>query len=313
VPSAHAIAVENGITIEEARASLDRRKRERQDALRKLKTGELSHPLPFYLRELRNRDRGWGNPVPVHGLLSGHKRDRLFRDFFPVSDLSLSPIPPEDLDASMERVFSGNMPDYTCVLSKEWRFEEVAKDAARSIGYEFEGRKHACITEIILKALYDLERSIFIYHPNASCEALAKFWTSWDFQRHLADFAERIQRSRVAQSMSRDPRSDTRAAREIMNVQLAVYAHELTRGSIGGTVLSRKEMLRRYQSQFAETVRMLDICWAAAQHYSELKRWLRTDSPLKDGSVPDRAFRTLFDSGKKPGEYRKQSRPSGWK
>lgn len=174
---------------------------------------------------IRNRDRGWGCPVPIYGLVAGHRCGRLFRDFFPVDDLN--PVEPEDLDAILQRVFSGSMPDYTCVLSKEWLFEEITEDAARRLGYEFDGRRHGSIAEIILKALHDLERSVLRYHPNASCEALAKFWTSWNLQRHLAELDERIQRSRVALLMSREPWRDTRAARELMNVQLAVYAHEI--------------------------------------------------------------------------------------
>ncbi len=56
---------------------------------------------------------------------------------------------------------------------------------------------------------------------------------------------------------------------------------------------------------------ILDICWAAGQHYSEWKRWLR--KAVKDGSAPDRAFRAILTSGKVPRENRKQPRPRGWK
>ncbi|MGD1070133.1 MAG: hypothetical protein ABSB15_08330 [Bryobacteraceae bacterium] len=59
------------------------------------------------------------------------------------------------------------------------------------------------------------------------------------------------------------------------------------------------------------TTKVLDVCWAAAQRYSEWKRWLR--EVLKSDSAPDRAFRAILTSGKKPGDYRKQPRPSGWK
>lgn len=58
-------------------------------------------------------------------------------------------------------------------------------------------------------------------------------------------------------------------------------------------------------------VKKLDICWAAGQHYSEWKRWLR--GALRDGSLPDRAFRALLDSGKAPNEFKTRPRPDGWK
>src|ERR1700732_4278885 len=56
---------------------------------------------------------------------------------------------------------------------------------------------------------------------------VAKFWTSWNLQRHLAEFTERIKDSTTARSLSNEPRRAARAAREHLNVQLAVYAHEI--------------------------------------------------------------------------------------
>lgn len=58
-------------------------------------------------------------------------------------------------------------------------------------------------------------------------------------------------------------------------------------------------------------VQKLDMCYAAGQHYSEWKRWLR--GVFKDGSTPDRAFRALLESGKWPREYNSRPRPNGWK
>jgi hypothetical protein len=67
-----------------------------------------------------------------------------------------------------------------------------------------------------------------------------------------------------------------------------------------------------YLAAFPNTrIKFLDICWAARQHYSEWKRWLRKS--VKDGSAPDIAFRSLLTSGELPSEYRKQPRPDGWK
>ena len=73
---------------------------------------------------------------------------------------------------------------------------------------------------------------------------------------------------------------------------------------------NRAELRKTYELQHPG-VMVLDICWAASQHYSEWKRWLR--NAVKDGSAPDRAFRALLESGKSPREYRKAPRPDGWK
>jgi hypothetical protein len=73
---------------------------------------------------------------------------------------------------------------------------------------------------------------------------------------------------------------------------------------------SRQSLRDAYRAIFPDE-RILDICWAAGQHYSEWKRWLR--GAVKDDSTPDRAFRALLASGKRPKEYKKQLRPDGWK
>lgn len=74
--------------------------------------------------------------------------------------------------------------------------------------------------------------------------------------------------------------------------------------------LKRKALRDSYLAAHPRVVK-LDICFAAGQHYTEWKRWLR--GVLKDGSTPDRAFRALLESGKWPREYNSRPRPSGWK
>jgi hypothetical protein len=74
----------------------------------------------------------------------------------------------------------------------------------------------------------------------------------------------------------------------------------------------RGALKKAYLAKFPGVV-ILDICFAAGQHYSEWKRWLHDDDAVKDGSVPDRAFRAILTSGKLPREYRVQRRPKGWR
>jgi hypothetical protein len=212
--------------VQERRRLIREWKQAREDALRKWKA-EGSSPLAFpeQFRIIRNKDQGWGSPVSVVGIVSGLKCRRSFREFLPPGEIS--PVAPEDLSALIKRVFSGNMPDYTCLLEEEWRFGEIEKDAMKRVGHEFEGRKHGSVAEIVLKSLYDLEQSLFLFHQNASCDAVAKFWTSWNVQRHLAEFTERIKESSTVRSLSHEPRRAARAAREHLNVQLAVFAHEI--------------------------------------------------------------------------------------
>ena len=75
-------------------------------------------------------------------------------------------------------------------------------------------------------------------------------------------------------------------------------------------VANRKALRDAYLGQLPG-VKILDICWAAKQRYREWKRWLKRE--LKDDSTPDRAFREVLTSGKRPAELRDAPRPSGWK
>lgn len=90
---------------------------------------------------------------------------------------------------------------------------------------------------------------------------------------------------------------------------------EVSESTLGNTADERAEraaLRDRYFAAFQERIVVLDACWAAGQHYCELKRWLRGPAILKDGSAPDRSFRKLFASGQTPREYKKQPRPKGW-
>lgn len=74
--------------------------------------------------------------------------------------------------------------------------------------------------------------------------------------------------------------------------------------------VNRKKLKDDYLSKFDEPIKILDICWAAGQHYREWKRWLKME--LKDGSTPDIAFRRILADDKKPSELEKKPRPKGW-
>jgi hypothetical protein len=74
---------------------------------------------------------------------------------------------------------------------------------------------------------------------------------------------------------------------------------------------SDRKVLRTFYFQHFPEAKVLDVCWAAGQHYTEWKRWLRY--AVKAGSAPDRAFRAVLTSGKAPQQYRKQCRPNGWR
>jgi hypothetical protein len=62
-----------------------------------------------------------------------------------------------------------------------------------------------------------------------------------------------------------------------------------------------------YRALFPD-VKIQDICWAAEQTYREWRRWINGEA--KDGLKPDRAFRHVLTSNRKPEEIRRQPRPT---
>ena len=75
--------------------------------------------------------------------------------------------------------------------------------------------------------------------------------------------------------------------------------------------LGPKTLRDLYIANFSnEKIKILDMCWAAGQHYREWKRWFAGE--LKAGSTPDLAFRKLLLSGIRPSEYKSKPRPKRW-
>ncbi|HEY6253855.1 MAG TPA: hypothetical protein VI685_28195 [Candidatus Angelobacter sp.] len=75
--------------------------------------------------------------------------------------------------------------------------------------------------------------------------------------------------------------------------------------------ISPRELMNSYLSKFPdEKIKILDICWAAGQHYREWKRWIKNQ--CKDDSTADVAFRRILSSGKRPLEFNKKHRPPKW-
>lgn len=80
---------------------------------------------------------------------------------------------------------------------------------------------------------------------------------------------------------------------------------------ISDDVLAPQQLWAAYRAQFpAERIIIRDLCWAAGQHTTEWKRWIA--GKMADGSAPDRAFRKILASGKRPREFRVSPRPDGW-
>ena len=72
----------------------------------------------------------------------------------------------------------------------------------------------------------------------------------------------------------------------------------------------REELRDSYRANFPDAG-IMDICWAAKQHYREWTRWLKNE--VKDGSKPDRSFLHVLLSEKDAKTLRREIRPKNWK
>jgi hypothetical protein len=70
---------------------------------------------------------------------------------------------------------------------------------------------------------------------------------------------------------------------------------------------NRKALVAVYRASFPD-VKIADIIWAAQQTRREWTRWLT--GKAKDGLKPDRSFRHVLTSGKKPEELVGKPRPT---
>lgn len=293
----------------------------RKEALRRLKLGEI-HKLNFpqYLIRGKNKDHDWEGPVEVKPPPTGSPCPALFSAFLPPESLGV--VREESIDSILERVFAGRSPRFTCLLADDWNFASIEEDSRQRAGHEFAGRRYASIAEIVLKGIYDLQNSLRRFHPQISCAGVADFFRSWQLWKHIAEFSRYVGESKTAELLAHDSwkaRREAAAARDFLFVQFLAFAHEINplppkRSPVVGTSgRSRPELRDSYLGSFSNEIIILDLCWAAGQHYSEWKRWLRGSEVLKDGSAPDLAFRKILMSGQSPNEYRKQPRPKGWK
>jgi hypothetical protein len=274
------------------------------------------------------QDLGWHPIVPVAPLDLGVKAHKTFAEFFPLESIGI--IVGHDWNEVWAMLDDDRMLAVSVLLSeRDWKFDDVVKDCKWRQGHQFSGLAHRNIMDIALKGVYDLEDSLYSLHPKISAKSIAAFFRSWQLWVYVSKFCERIETSQTALAMTGHEwkaKEQVGKAKETLYQQFCVYAAEVER-HIKPTVfleptqatesseakLSREELRVKYWARFpGERIKVLDVCWAANQHYSEWKRWLRGPGVLRDGLTADLAFRAILRSGKRPSEYRREPRPHRW-
>jgi hypothetical protein len=167
-------------------------------------------------------DQGW-LVVPIcPGVLASPKPDRAFREFLPIAAVEVSD--PPTLDRMLQSVLDDRIVEPSCYLGEAWRFADIEHDARKRVGHAYEGRKHGSVDELVVKAVHDLEKSLFAIHPNAGTSSVASFFGSWQLWRHIAAFCELIGKAPSVRRLDGVPEH----ARDRVYEQCWVYAHEIS-------------------------------------------------------------------------------------
>ncbi len=233
-------ARETNSSIDDVRKRRQRRKQEGNEALVKLRRGELNpQNLPLSLYSRLHKDEGWKGPIPVRYFAdySGLICDDTFRSFLPLERVgSMMSSPIED---ALARVWEQRSLDPICYLGNDWRFAVIASEARKRVGHEYAGRRHSQVADIVVRAIYDIEDLLRRLHPRATCGAVADFWRSWQVQRHIADFCVSLGESETAMLVARTLRVSlvgaVNGAHEHVNAQLSAFAYSVLDAEVYST------------------------------------------------------------------------------
>jgi len=170
-------------------------------------------------------DKGWLALPISSGVITGSKPARTFQEFLPTTAVAVSD--PPTMEGLLQRVLDDRLAEPSCSLGEEWRFADIERDAWKRVGHAYEGRKHTSVDELVVKAVHDLENSLFAVHPNAGTASVASFFGSWQVWRHVSDFCEQISKSPAVRRLDGAPEH----ARDRVYEQCWVYAHEVSAGA----------------------------------------------------------------------------------
>ena len=174
--------------------------RRRKDGLSSISPNELPRG---YLQETRRCERGWWDLVPINWIdeqMGDPYRGKRFRDFLQLD--KVSSLQATNIKADLEEIFEERYPDVACDLGNDWQFDRLQACAKKRRGHMFRGRVIQSLPHQLVMIAYDLETSLFKFHPDLPSQALAAFWTSWRAWRHLASCCSKILEELLQQDRS---------------------------------------------------------------------------------------------------------------
>jgi len=181
-----------------------------------------------YCPEIRRRDQGWQEVVPISWLgeqVGSAYAGRRLQDFLPLDSVACKQA--FNLSADVSEALDGYCPKLECDLGTDWGFEVLVASARRGAGHAFRGRRLENLAPQMVRIAYDLETALWRHHGALSAPAVASFWTSWRVWQYLSVWGEQVAEEWRLQESAQALPDSTGVAVWFLYRQLWFYAAEV--------------------------------------------------------------------------------------
>jgi hypothetical protein len=169
--------------------------------------------------------------VSVQSCVGPVFRDVPLSEWLPPNRIA-PPVLTSDVAASLMQDINQEFQDRTvwpaCFLDKDWRFEEIEREAKRLSGHNYVGREYSSLQQVMWMALLDFERVLARKHPDVSALFWASFWRSWQLYRHIMQFCKTELATSIAAGTFPFPWQNPNEAGWFALRQLSSYESEIS-------------------------------------------------------------------------------------
>jgi hypothetical protein len=194
-----------------------------------------------------HRSDGW-RAVPLVGVAHGVRPSYPFQQFYPLNAVVAVTA---ETDEEFRNNFAADIPEESsCCLDETWRWREMSKDLWNSESHDHTRRRTGWIEKLFLNVVYEVENTLYRFHPDVSCKSTIAFFESKEVEDHVSKFGQLFSKSVAAVELCGDL-AESRTS-DVLNhlwIQISRYAHTV-RIEMADSELTPKERVDRYKSQF---------------------------------------------------------------
>jgi hypothetical protein len=207
------------------------RAKAREKVLKEIRDGERSPwSFPPNLIRITHKVQGWRDtPVKHCSEHPNSKSNYSLTEFLPLA--VMTPVIEFSLEEQFHRAEQGICNLFTCCLGEHWRFGDIQADVFDQWhNPALPRREFANVGEIVIDFVYDIDTSFRKFHPNATNEAAANLWSSWDLQDLITRFCARLAKSERAEKLTGNAfavQMEVRRARSFVFERLASLSRSL--------------------------------------------------------------------------------------